>query len=157
MRDTLNSPVRIEKLFRASEHGFKADAFHEKCDNQNDTLLLVRTEFGKTIGGYTHYPWQPENPWHFSDVGRRAFIFSLDMQEKFVPISDQLIYHIEGNGPAFGTKDGGDISIKDDCNNIRNSLCNFPYGYNRVVNKLKNNQESYKLFSGATNGRTFKV
>ena len=52
---------RVEILFRASEHGFSAKAFHEKCDNQEDTLVLVRTEFGKTIGGYTHYPWRSVN------------------------------------------------------------------------------------------------
>ena len=48
---------RVERLFRASEHSFSADAFHNKCDNKEDTLVLIRTEFGKTIGGYTHYYW----------------------------------------------------------------------------------------------------
>ena len=88
MRDILDNPVRIERLFRASEQGFKVAAFHEKCNNISNTLVLVRTEFGKTIGGFTHYPWLPGKPGWFRDAGRRAFIFSLDMLEKFVPVSD---------------------------------------------------------------------
>ena len=69
LKEILNCPVRVEKLFRASEHGFMAAAFHEKCNNINDTLILVRTEFGKTIGGFTHYPWLPGSPGHTNDAG----------------------------------------------------------------------------------------
>ena len=81
---------RVERLFRASEHGFSAEAFHQKCDNQEDTLVLVRTEFGKTIGGYTHYPWTSHSGEHVRDSGHRAFLFSLDMREKFVPQGRRL-------------------------------------------------------------------
>ena len=80
----LSNPVRVERIFRASEHNFKAAAFHKYCDNKEDTLMLVRTEFGKTIGGYTHYPWTSNNT-SVNDPGCKAFIFSLDMKEKFVP------------------------------------------------------------------------
>ena len=51
--------VRIKKLFKASEHNFRAVAFHKKCNNISDTLVLVRTEFGKIIGGFTHYSREP--------------------------------------------------------------------------------------------------
>ena len=51
-------PNEVKLLFRASEHNFSAKAFHQKCDNIEDTLVLIRTQFGKTIGGYTHYPWK---------------------------------------------------------------------------------------------------
>ena len=43
-------------LYRASEHNFRATAFHQKCDDQEDTLVFIRIEYGKTIGGYTHHP-----------------------------------------------------------------------------------------------------
>ena len=127
LKDILNNPVRIEKLFRASEHDFKAAAFHEKCNNKNDTLVLIRTEFGKTIGGFTHYPWLPGSPGHVNDAGRRAFIFSVDMKEKFVPQGDNyLIYNYDSYGPAFGGENGCDIRIYDDCSNTRNSYSIFP-------------------------------
>ena len=69
-------------------------AFHQKCDNKEDTLVLVRTEFGKVIGGYTHYPWTSVegdsdfNGEKVTDSERRAFLFSLDMKEKFVAQRD---------------------------------------------------------------------
>ena len=63
---------KAERLFRASEDGFSKDAFHQSCDNKEDTLVLVQTEFGKTIGGYTHYPWKSSGR-SVNDPGRRAF------------------------------------------------------------------------------------
>ena len=107
---------RVELLFRASEHGFSAKAFHRKCDNQEDILVHVRTEFGKTIGGYTHHPWKSVNSGEWvNNSGRRAFLFSLDMREKFVPQGDDcLIYRHSDLGPVFGG--GYDICISDGCN-----------------------------------------
>ena len=32
LKNILGNPKRIERIFRASEHNFKAAAFHEKCD-----------------------------------------------------------------------------------------------------------------------------
>ena len=86
LKNILGNPRRIERIFRASEHNFRAAAFHEKCDNKRDTLTLVRTEFGRTIGGYSHYPWQSSGG-YLSDGGMRAFLFSLDRKEKYVPVS----------------------------------------------------------------------
>ena len=63
MNKILNNPVKIERIFRASEHEFKAAAFHHYCDNKEDTLVLVHTEFGKTIGGFPHYPWYSPRSW----------------------------------------------------------------------------------------------
>jgi lipopolysaccharide biosynthesis regulator YciM len=55
LRDSFGRAVRLEVMFRASEHGFSAAAFHAKCDDIEDTLTLVRTEFGRTLAGYSHY------------------------------------------------------------------------------------------------------
>ena len=118
----------------------------------------MRTEFGKTIGGFTHYPWLPGSPGHFGDAGRRAFILSVDMREKFVPQGDNhLIYNGDSYGPVFGGT-GCDILILDDCSNNRSSDGNFPFVYNRAGgDKLQNNQDSYRMFSGATSGHQYRV
>ena len=58
MWQSLNNPVDAKLLFRASEHSFKASQFHEKCNSVPDTLTLVKTQFDKVIGGYTHYEWK---------------------------------------------------------------------------------------------------
>ena len=124
---------RVERLFRASEHDFRAKAFHQKCDNQEDTLVLIRNEFGKTFGGFTHYPWSSANRKYINDRGRRAFLFSLDMGEKFVPQEDdKLIYCSSDRGPIFG---GKDIFIFDGCNSHNKSFANFPTTYNRANGK----------------------
>ena len=43
--------MKIERIFRASEHDFKAFAFHQKCDDKGPTLTIVQTTEGKIIGG----------------------------------------------------------------------------------------------------------
>ena len=145
-------------LFRASEFDFKAEAFHQKCDNQEDTIVLIRTELGKTIGGYTRYPWRADGGW-VNDNSRRTFIFSLDMREKFAPQeSERLIYNSIDCGPIFGGVPlngwfmygiGCDIFIFDGCNKNYLSRSNFPMTYNRAGGgKLGKNEDNYRLFSG---------
>ena len=56
--DSLCRPSALKLLFRASEHSFSAEAFHRHCDRAEDTFVLVRTEFGKTIAGYSGYTWE---------------------------------------------------------------------------------------------------
>ena len=141
---------KVERLFRASEHGFSADTFHKKCDNKEDTLVLVRTNFGKTIGGYTHYPWTSASGEWVDDSRRRAFIFSLDMEEKFVPQGDNCLIFRQGRyGPAFGGGGGHDIGIADWCNNNEDSYARFPCTYDRPGrDKLERNRDTYRMFSG---------
>lgn len=50
----------MQLVFRASDNNFRAKAFHEACDEVSDTLVVARTEFGKTIAGYSHYKWGKE-------------------------------------------------------------------------------------------------
>ena len=127
---SLKSPRKVELIFRASEHNFSAAAFHQKCDNKADTLTLIRTEFGKTIGAYSHYEWKSEGGNYVHNSRRRACIFSLDMMEKFVPQGDgNLIFRHKDYGPTFGS--GHDIRISDGCNNNNDSYANFPHTYNR--------------------------
>ena len=56
--DSLCQPSSLKLIFRASEHSFSAKAFHRHCDRAEDTFVLVRTKFGKTIAGYSGYTWE---------------------------------------------------------------------------------------------------
>lgn len=47
-------------LYRASENDFLASKFHEKCDNISDNLVIVETEYGKVIGGFTAFAWKSD-------------------------------------------------------------------------------------------------
>ena len=55
LQEKLNNPKQIQLAFRASEHQFSAAAFHDKCNNIDNALVMIRTQFGKTIGGFTQY------------------------------------------------------------------------------------------------------
>ena len=126
--DSLCHPSEMRLLFRASEHQFAAEAFHSKCDGINDTFVLVRTEFGKTICGYTHYKW---NEWlkknlgsnYVIDSGRRAFLLLMEQQQKVVPQIDAgIIVCDNGWGPYFGGYYGWNpLKICDNCNSEANS------------------------------------
>ena len=50
--------MRARLLFRASEHKFRSYKFHQHCNGVPHTLVLVRSEKGKTFGGYTPLPWK---------------------------------------------------------------------------------------------------
>ena len=64
---------------------------------------------------------------------------------------------MDGYGPLFGHS-CPDLGIENDCNNKRNSWGNFPSYYNREGgNKLQCNQDTWRMFSGATSGYRYKV
>ncbi len=56
-------------------------------------------------------------------------------------------------GPVYG---GYDLVIVDNCNQNNKSYANLPTSYN-CGSKYEKNQQSYTLFSGATNGYNFRV
>ena len=64
--DCFEGKIRtLRLLFCASKHEFSAAEFHRLCDVIPDTLVLVRSEKGKTFGGYTPLPWRsPEEEFY---------------------------------------------------------------------------------------------
>ncbi len=74
----------VKKLYQASENGFSAAKFHEKCDDISDTITLCLTENDKKIGGYTPLKWSSHpNGVYVHDPSYTSFIFSLSNQHKF--------------------------------------------------------------------------
>ena len=43
INESLDYPKKLKLVFRASENGFQASRFHEKCDNIAHTFTLVET------------------------------------------------------------------------------------------------------------------
>ena len=125
----MENPLSIERIFKASEHDFKAAAFHKACDDVFNTLTFIRTDNGTIIGGFTHQSWTAGKK-IVEDSQKGAFIFSLNMMEKFVP-TKKVIYRNGNNCPQFGEDGECDICIKDLCNTQKTSFANFPQLYNR--------------------------
>lgn len=99
-------PTKFTRLFRASENGFSALKFHEICDNIPNTMVLVKTEFDKVIGGYTPVPWNSSKKHWAADKSLESFIFSLDMKERFgLNLAQFAIACNPEKGPIFGCCD----------------------------------------------------
>ena len=49
-------------IYRASEHGYTAESFHEYCDDKGPTLVIIKSSIGWIFGGYTTQSWKVVHP-----------------------------------------------------------------------------------------------
>ena len=54
---------KFELLFRGSRDGMTSNNFHEKCDNQGQTITLCINEKGYIFGGFASIPWNNKGSW----------------------------------------------------------------------------------------------
>ena len=47
----------IKLLYRGSRDGFRANIFHEKCNNEGETLTIIESKDNFIFGGYTEINW----------------------------------------------------------------------------------------------------
>ena len=135
-------------LYRASENNFSAKAFHKMCDNIPNTLVLIQTETGEIIGGYSPLTWNSSSKHWSEDKSLKSFIFSLNMKEKFqLNLSQFAIACNQEKGPIFGCCD---ICIVDAANKEK-SNAEFPISYNN--GKHIRGQKTYEAFSGHAKGQ----
>jgi hypothetical protein len=71
-----NPNLNLSLLYKATRDGFSCKNFHSLCDNQGPTICLIKSEFGKTFGGYAHPSWQSLEKGSYS--GGKSFLFQLD-------------------------------------------------------------------------------
>ena len=57
LKEWLGSDNNMKLLYRASEHGYSAKSFHNYCDNQGPTLIVIKSSEGWIFGGYTTQSW----------------------------------------------------------------------------------------------------
>ncbi len=155
--NSLQQPKGFKLLFKASEHQFSAAKFYEHCDKVKNVLVLVKTQFGKVIGGYNPYGWSSEMNGNYTvDQQKKCFLFSVDLKQKMDIVDiNKAAYNSKTYGPTFGG--GHDLYLSDACNANKNSRSTFPYSYNFTAKPYTNNQQSWTAFCGATNGNYFGV
>lgn len=103
-------------IFKATIDGDKADAFHNVCDQYNNTLVLIKTDKGRRFGGFTYEKWEGED---VNKIDNRAFIFSLDKKKVFpIKKGEEAIGCYKLNGPDFC---GWQIVVQD--NFLSNKKC----------------------------------
>jgi hypothetical protein len=96
MMNKVNKKVIINLLYKATADSDKAQAFHEKCDKAQSSLVLIETDKGKRFGGFTTSSWSGDC---IDKKDEDAFIFSLDKMKvyKNIPGEDAI-----GCYPNFG-------------------------------------------------------
>ena len=138
----MNKKIKaIKKLYQATIDGGDPINFHLKCDNIENTLVLIQSEGFKRFGGFTPIAWT-SNGNSKDDPSSNSFVFSLD-KNKIYSIKQGWIsvYHNKNNGPSFGN----DISIEG--NPIKESTLSTKkwsydykgdnYSLSGTINKIK--------------------
>uniref|UniRef100_A0A9J7Z7S9 TLDc domain-containing protein n=1 Tax=Cyprinus carpio carpio TaxID=630221 RepID=A0A9J7Z7S9_CYPCA len=93
--------VELSLLYKASVHGYKASAFHQRCDRQGPTLLVAYNSSGYIFGGYTSVDYAQSGQ-HITDED--TFIFSFQGK---IPVCIKINsgYNArldDAGGPNFG-------------------------------------------------------
>ena len=68
-------------LYRASEDGFTAKAFHSLCDGKKNTITIIKNNLNYVFGGYTNAAWLNNENFGYDN---QAFIFSLKKMESLI-------------------------------------------------------------------------
>lgn len=116
-----NSPANLQfsLLYRASIHGFASTVFHQRCDNQGPTLVLVKTSDNHLFGGVNFVSWVSLEKYSTSNAN---FLFALkDGRHRHDPAlfkctrdSLHAAFNKSMYGPVFGK--GHDLCIVNQAN-----------------------------------------
>jgi hypothetical protein len=111
-----NIPYNFKLLYRSSRDGNTIAKFHEKCNNQGATIVIIKiTNSNQIVGGYNPFNWDSSESWKST---KDSFIFSFanrnNLQSAKVGYSigdDYSIYSSHGYGPLFGG--GHDLAFRN--------------------------------------------
>ena len=104
-------------LYQASRDGDAAQKFHQMCDNKGPLLVVIKSNCGRTFGGYAHASWQSNGSYA---TNPESFLFALNCSyatnQKF-PSTNNGSYctqYFQGSyGPYFGSN--GELVIANNC------------------------------------------
>ena len=88
--------MTLNLIYKATADSDRAADFHRKCDEAQNTLVLIETDKGKRFGGYTSVSWKGNC---IDKMDKDAFIFSLDKMKIYENIEGEKAI---GCYPKFG-------------------------------------------------------
>ena len=100
----IKKKIREKKLiYRATENGDKISDFHKKCDDINNTLMLIKTKSNFIFGGFTQSGWKNERGIDIYDD--KAFCFSLNLKKIYNIKNPNNALHCQSydGRPSFGS------------------------------------------------------
>lgn len=126
-------------IFRASIHGWSASNFHDYCDHEGCTLVVVKDNIN-IFGGFTTRNWSGKDGITKGD--ELSFLYSVNNNQKYI-CKNALsgIYVHSEFGPCFGNDLFIQSDMKNDCSsNVGGSYC-LPEG--KVGNTLLTGNGSF--------------
>ena len=135
--------ISYDLLYKATKDGDKSENFHSKCDNIENTIVIIKTTTGKIFGGFTTKLWNHSG--YVKDP--LAFVFSINNQ-KIYNIVDNIngenaIYSHNLYGPCFGYQT--DFGLHSGCIEKNNNWCLDSKIYNFKYNDLNGVQNFQAL------------
>ena len=99
--DSLRNLQVLYKLrYRASEHGGEAEDFHERCDEFEGTLIIIKTKDENMFGGYTEVSWDEDEG--KEKIDENAFVFSINLEKLYFNFGKNYnIISDKNKGPCF--------------------------------------------------------
>jgi hypothetical protein len=140
-------PGEWKLVYQASRDGFSAESFHQKCDGQGVSIVVVKSTKGNLFGGYTSKGWTSTRG---SVSDPKATLFTLlnpqGIAPSVFPLSpngvDRAIFCDPNFGPTFGssaqvafnlfalqTPEQYDLRISNNCYANQESVSSFPQAY----------------------------
>ena len=136
----LPSIHRFDLLFRASDHQYSADKFHEHCDHKPGTITIIKSNWGNIFGGYTSKSW-----WKLQRLryirDENAFLYVIKSDDISIKNNCPLLLELRKDDidraicchTYFGPRFGDDILIRDNCNQKHeNAACQNSYKNNDI-------------------------
>ncbi|GES99133.1 carbohydrate-binding module family 13 protein [Rhizophagus clarus] len=112
--DEIENEYKFKLLFRGSRDGFEPEKFHEICDNQTHTVVVIKVkDSNEILGGYNPIAWvSVKNYCESFRTTKDSFIFSFkngDKNDSFIlsRVKDEnyATYNYFDYGPSFGNGD----------------------------------------------------
>ena len=146
----LNKLIKSYNLvYKASKDGDKASDFHNKCDNVNNNLSIVKTKKGKIFGGFTKQNWKQIGVQDYHKYDENAFVFSVN-NKKIYNIKDKSRAIYCRNDLALFFSSSSDIYIYNNCFNSQRGTFQSAYDYkgeNYALNgESKFDLEDYEVY-----------
>jgi len=118
----------FKRIFKAKEMGFDCESFHFRCQGKSPTIVILKNNHGKIIGGFTQIPWKiPQNLDFLDDPTKSSFLFSINLNKRY-NLKDNMIAvcHSANSGPMFGLND---LEIVENANKKFNNFSNIGTSY----------------------------
>lgn len=112
-------------LYRGSEQGFSAEAFHALVDGKGPTMSIIKSEHGRIFGLYTDISWQSEGQFKFGNGNTFKFALrDLDIEKMDVQEAKAEVLH--GKNHLIATNG---FTIKHQCHDVGTNNANAAAGF----------------------------